>query len=491
MIITKSGRRMFPALKLRITGLNPTKMFHVKLEFCQPDTRKYRYIYHSSRWMVSGSGDTMTSVPCHVIQEGPISGQAICSQIVSFERLKMTNSDLSKAGQVSLVSMQKFQPQVVLEEVQADVDRAERYVIFFPQTSFMAVTAYQNQQITTLKIASNPFAKGFRESGKTRVPYEAVMAHYPSLLTYKTNGFSPGCSPLVPGLFQRGSLNSGKRCLDQRSYAHPSEKIPRKDIPKSATIEGDLSSLSPTFPQQYTFALPGQPCPVDQRLSLLYSQQLLYAQLHQDSLQASIPSYDVTNGSCRLNALPLTSIFCPSALSGLSASYLNPPAKLSKKYSKNSSDFFKNSPSPTTADVSKNSVLCTNINESISPAHSLRNMSNQRTENSNCIAERGLPENGFDTPHRHTESFLEQSTTDLILPRTVRKFKDRYRVNGARRSSLSDLALRSSLQAPRCRTEPTACRSKEKHDGHDVTRDRYHVTDDGHLIGAGVRTYLF
>lgn len=34
----------------------------------------------------------------------------------------------------------------------------------FPSTVFTAVTAYQNQLITKLKIDSNPFAKGFRDS---------------------------------------------------------------------------------------------------------------------------------------------------------------------------------------------------------------------------------------------------------------------------------------------------------------------------------------
>ncbi|KAI4455332.1 protein phosphatase inhibitor [Holotrichia oblita] len=33
----------------------------------------------------------------------------------------------------------------------------------FPETAFTAVTAYQNHRITQLKIASNPFAKGFRD----------------------------------------------------------------------------------------------------------------------------------------------------------------------------------------------------------------------------------------------------------------------------------------------------------------------------------------
>ena len=35
--------------------------------------------------------------------------------------------------------------------------------IVFSETKFIAVTAYQNHRITQLKIASNPFAKGFRD----------------------------------------------------------------------------------------------------------------------------------------------------------------------------------------------------------------------------------------------------------------------------------------------------------------------------------------
>jgi hypothetical protein len=42
--------------------------------------------------------------------------------------------------------------------------RTENFKSFsFPETRFTAVTAYQNHRITQLKIASNPFAKGFRD----------------------------------------------------------------------------------------------------------------------------------------------------------------------------------------------------------------------------------------------------------------------------------------------------------------------------------------
>uniref|UniRef100_A0A8B9GXD2 T-box domain-containing protein n=1 Tax=Astyanax mexicanus TaxID=7994 RepID=A0A8B9GXD2_ASTMX len=38
----------------------------------------------------------------------------------------------------------------------------------FPEAAFIAVTAYQNQEITKLKIDNNPFAKGFRDNGLNR-----------------------------------------------------------------------------------------------------------------------------------------------------------------------------------------------------------------------------------------------------------------------------------------------------------------------------------
>ncbi len=49
---------------------------------------------------------------------------------------------------------------------QSDMNSSEyqTYRTFiFTETKFIAVTAYQNHRITQLKIASNPFAKGFRD----------------------------------------------------------------------------------------------------------------------------------------------------------------------------------------------------------------------------------------------------------------------------------------------------------------------------------------
>ena len=46
------------------------------------------------------------------------------------------------------------------------IEHIEHKTFIFAETSFIAVTAYQNQLITKLKIDSNPFAKGFRDSSR-------------------------------------------------------------------------------------------------------------------------------------------------------------------------------------------------------------------------------------------------------------------------------------------------------------------------------------
>jgi hypothetical protein len=44
----------------------------------------------------------------------------------------------------------------------------------FPETKFLAVTAYQNDRVTQLKIDNNPFAKGFRDGVALRTKRKAA-----------------------------------------------------------------------------------------------------------------------------------------------------------------------------------------------------------------------------------------------------------------------------------------------------------------------------
>ncbi|KAL1453818.1 hypothetical protein WDU94_010130 [Cyamophila willieti] len=84
-----------------------------------------------------------------------------------FDKLKLTNNQLDDNGHIILNSMHKYQPRfhvVLLSRDQGTTASSSPFKTFmFPETQFTAVTAYQNHRITQLKIASNPFAKGFRE----------------------------------------------------------------------------------------------------------------------------------------------------------------------------------------------------------------------------------------------------------------------------------------------------------------------------------------
>ena len=44
MIVTKNGRRMFPVIKLNLSGLEPNTLYKVWLEFRQIENNRYKYI---------------------------------------------------------------------------------------------------------------------------------------------------------------------------------------------------------------------------------------------------------------------------------------------------------------------------------------------------------------------------------------------------------------------------------------------------------------
>ncbi|XP_029546965.1 T-box transcription factor TBX6L-like isoform X2 [Salmo trutta] len=66
--------------------------------------------------------------------------------------------------------MHKYQPrlQIVLSPDPHSPLLGDYLRFTFPEAAFIVVTAYQNSEITKLKIDNNPFAKGFRDNGLNR-----------------------------------------------------------------------------------------------------------------------------------------------------------------------------------------------------------------------------------------------------------------------------------------------------------------------------------
>uniref|UniRef100_A0A8I5NVP2 T-box transcription factor 10 n=2 Tax=Papio anubis TaxID=9555 RepID=A0A8I5NVP2_PAPAN len=169
MIVTKAGRRMFPPFQVKILGMDSLADYALLMDFIPLDDKRYRYAFHSSAWLVAGKADPATPGRVHFHPDSPAKGAQWMRQIVSFDKLKLTNNLLDDNGHIILNSMHRYQPRfhVVFVDPRKDSERyaQENFKSFiFTETQFTAVTAYQNHRITQLKIASNPFAKGFRES---------------------------------------------------------------------------------------------------------------------------------------------------------------------------------------------------------------------------------------------------------------------------------------------------------------------------------------
>lgn len=192
MIITKSGRRMFPTLKVSLNGIDPKANYMILMDTVPVDDKRYRYAYHRSTWLVAGKADPPAPVRLYMHPDSPFTGEQLLKQIISFEKVKLTNNVMDQSGHIVLNSMHKYQPRVHIVRKQEqttsviDLSSQEVKTFEFPETNFIAVTAYQNQLITRLKIDSNPFAKGFRDS----IRILPMQRECPHKVTYR-QGQSP------------------------------------------------------------------------------------------------------------------------------------------------------------------------------------------------------------------------------------------------------------------------------------------------------------
>lgn len=126
MIVTKAGRRMFPTFQVRICGLDRHAEYMLMMDFIPLDDKRYRYAFHryflnlrlfhkklkinhfSSSWIVAGKADPVSPPRIHVHPDSPASGEQWMKQVVSFDKLKLTNNQLDDNGHVSTISIFLF-----------------------------------------------------------------------------------------------------------------------------------------------------------------------------------------------------------------------------------------------------------------------------------------------------------------------------------------------------------------------------------------------
>lgn len=156
MIITKCGRRMFPSLRVSVSGLESSSKYLMLIDIIPVDDNRYKY--HNCEWIVSGKAEAHFVGRGYLHPDSPLSGNQWMKQIISFHKLKLTNNPFDRSGHIILNSMHKYVPRLHIIEQGKSLN-----TFIFNEAVFTAVTAYQNELITKLKIEYNPFAKGFRD----------------------------------------------------------------------------------------------------------------------------------------------------------------------------------------------------------------------------------------------------------------------------------------------------------------------------------------
>ncbi|KAK4810304.1 hypothetical protein QYF61_017351 [Mycteria americana] len=200
-------RRMFPSVRVKVKGLEPLTQYYIAIDVVPVDSKRYspiriygerctyvkeglhrraagariesigvrgpgragkgspppdrgparaRYVYHSSQWMVAGNTDHSCIAPrLYIHPDSPCSGETWMRQIISFDRVKLTNNEMDDKGHIILQSMHKYKPRVhvIAQDSRFDLAQiqslpAEGVQTFsFQETEFTTVTAYQNQQV--------------------------------------------------------------------------------------------------------------------------------------------------------------------------------------------------------------------------------------------------------------------------------------------------------------------------------------------------------
>uniref|UniRef100_A0A452IX63 T-box domain-containing protein n=1 Tax=Gopherus agassizii TaxID=38772 RepID=A0A452IX63_9SAUR len=226
MIVTKTGRRMFPVLKVGISGLDPNSMYSILLDFVAADGNRWKYV--NGEWIPGGKPEPQSLSCVYIHPKSPNFGAHWMKATVTFSKVKLSNK-MNGVGQIMLNSLHKYEPRVHIVKVGGPQKAISSFA--FPETQFIAVTAYQNEEITALKIKHNPFAKAFLDA-KERCDSkdvldpsnEAHQAGYSQLGGWFLPGTSSCCSSPAQSSFSGSpGLSSGHSsyCKTHSSLRNP------------------------------------------------------------------------------------------------------------------------------------------------------------------------------------------------------------------------------------------------------------------------------
>ena len=115
---------MFPTVRCSFTNLKPDQKYWVLLDIIPCDNKRYRYAYHRSSWLVAGKADPPPPHRLYAHPDAPYTGEQLRKQVVSFEKVKLTNNEMDKNGQVKTLLM------LIILKVNLRKSRIDNFTIF-------------------------------------------------------------------------------------------------------------------------------------------------------------------------------------------------------------------------------------------------------------------------------------------------------------------------------------------------------------------------
>ena len=91
---------MFPTVRCSFGNLRPDQKYWVLLDIVPCDNKRYRYAYHRSSWLVAGKADPAPPHRLYCHPDAPFSGEQLKKQVITFEKVKVTNNESDNTGQV-------------------------------------------------------------------------------------------------------------------------------------------------------------------------------------------------------------------------------------------------------------------------------------------------------------------------------------------------------------------------------------------------------
>lgn len=109
-------RRIFPAFKVKVTGLNPQAKYVFLMDIQAADSHRYKF--HNSKWMVAGNADPEMSKRLYVHPDSPATGSSLYLLLFSMNssnfKFKANNGCRSLFHFINLNSQIIFQTKILM-----------------------------------------------------------------------------------------------------------------------------------------------------------------------------------------------------------------------------------------------------------------------------------------------------------------------------------------------------------------------------------------